>query len=168
MFIIYFFVGIKFATNGCIFFFCKFRIFLTLTKEEVNNFQILSIKKFQVLANPFHVCVPVKLTNMWLLIYLKLIVLLYLPARIEDAYWNLRNTEKRSTKKPRNASKLEDSNGVNGVEQCATEPQSEVTTENSAGPSPSTTLSDKVSFKKENFVLQKYPMKDNCYDTIIW
>ncbi|KAM7509554.1 hypothetical protein LguiA_020007 [Lonicera macranthoides] len=64
-------------------------------------------------------------------------------ARIEDAYWNLRNTEKRSSKKPRNASKLEDSNGVNGIENSATEPQSEVTTENSVGSSPSTTLSDK-------------------------
>lgn len=100
--------------------------------------------------------------------YVKFTILLYLPARIEDAYWNLRNTEKRSSKKPRNASKLEDSNGVNGIENSATEPQSEVKMENSAGPSPSTTLSDKVSFKKENFVLQKYPTKDNCYDTIIW
>lgn len=81
--------------------------------------------------------------------------------RIQDAHWNLRRTVKMSTgavqPKP---TKLEDSEGMNGVQHTVTEVQSEETRSGKD-------LSHVVTFEKGNFVKDWWAPKDKLYHTII-
>lgn len=85
--------------------------------------------------------------------------------RIEEAHWNLRKIAKTSTRKLLPKASKENVEGVNNVDHPVTEPLSEETRKVPGDSSPSTLL-DKVSFQRENFVLSRRP-EDKRYDTII-
>ncbi|KAK3003424.1 hypothetical protein RJ639_018689 [Escallonia herrerae] len=79
-------------------------------------------------------------------------------ARIEDAYWNLRNMKMSDRKMRKRISEVEGAGDVNGVQHLVNEPPSE-------DPASSIPL-DNVSFRKENFVQSSRPSEER-YDTII-
>lgn len=107
-------------------------------------------------TNPFLTCLKPNYSNTF-----KILCFL---ARVQDAYWNLRRIVKMSEKKKDQTvdkSKDAETNGVTGP------PDKTGRVENS-GDSPDSYLFDRVSFQKDNIVLDWSIPGNEVYDTILW